>query len=65
MVRSMGWLDEAAKRDALATYPRCSCLPFRSEGLPVALLEAMAWERAVVATGSAAFRMSFPTGATA
>ena len=48
-VRWIGWLDEAAKRDALATYP-LFVLPSRSEGLPVALLEAMAWERAVVAT---------------
>jgi glycosyltransferase involved in cell wall biosynthesis len=48
-VRFVGWLDRDAKGDALE---RCALfvLPSLSEGLPVALLEAMAWGRAIVAT---------------
>ena len=48
-VRWLGWLDEAGKRDA---FGRCGLfvLPSLSEGLPVALLEAMAWGRPILAT---------------
>jgi glycosyltransferase involved in cell wall biosynthesis len=48
-VRWLGWLDEAGKRDA---FRRCGLfvLPSLSEGLPVALLEAMAWGRPILAT---------------
>jgi glycosyltransferase involved in cell wall biosynthesis len=48
-VRWLGWLDEEAKRRALVTHP-VFVLPSHSEGLPVALLEAMSWGRAIVAT---------------
>lgn len=48
-VRWLGWLDEPAKRAALVDHP-IFVLPSHSEGLPVALLEAMSWGRAIVAT---------------
>ena len=50
-VRWDGWLDEDAKRDALSRADIVT-LPSVSEGLPLALLEAMAAGRAVVATRS-------------
>lgn len=44
-----GWLDDAAK-DVLLREASVFIMPSRSEGLPMALLEAMAYGMAVVAT---------------
>ena len=48
-VRWAGWLDHGTAREELS---RCDVflMPSTSEGMPVALLEAMAYERAIVAT---------------
>lgn len=48
-VEWLGWLDEEAKQRELARSA-VFVLSSTSEGLPVALLEAMSWGRAVVAT---------------
>ncbi len=45
----IGWMDHAAKDDALRRA-RIFVLSSRSEGLPIALLEAMAYEMAIVST---------------
>ena len=48
-IRWAGWLDQRAAREQLA---QCDVfmMPSVSEGMPVALLEAMAYARAIVAT---------------
>lgn len=48
-VRWGGWLDEAARTKAFREAS-VFVLPSISEGLPVALLEAMVWGRAIIAT---------------
>ncbi|HEU4598525.1 MAG TPA: glycosyltransferase family 4 protein [Solirubrobacterales bacterium] len=48
-VESLGWLDQEAKERELGRSA-VFVLPSISEGLPVALLEAMSWGRAIVAT---------------
>jgi glycosyltransferase involved in cell wall biosynthesis len=49
LVKWTGWLDEQAKASALAACD-IFLLPSSSEGLPMALLEAMAYGKATVAT---------------
>lgn len=50
-VRWLGWLDAAAKDELLRDSP-VFVMSSRSEGLPMALLEAMAYGMAVVATAA-------------
>jgi glycosyltransferase involved in cell wall biosynthesis len=48
-IRWVGWLD-AAEKDALLRRATVFVIPSRSEGLPMALLEAMAYDLPIVAT---------------